>query len=444
MGVVGATWPDLSGIAVLETQERQMRLDSTIEELRLYDFHLDSTIPGRELVKALSENKLLPGVVLLDRGELVGMISRRRCLEHLSRPYGIELFSRRSIKTLYQFAKTDMLIFPANTLIVMAARRSLQRSPELLDEPIVVEIAPKTYRLLDVHQLLVAQARIHELATKTIQEQNRSQLIQTEKMASLGRMVAEVAHEMKNPVHCIGGNIGFLMNYCQDLMNLASEYEAELASKQDFVAAAREKIDFDFLQADLPKVLLAIQTAAERLHQIVGGMRNFSHMDEKARKPADLHACIDSTLLILEGQLKYGIAVIKNYGQLPEVNCYSGQLSQVFMNIIGNAIDALNEQKETLAETDPWQPRIEITTEVVAVAGKSYAAIRIADNGSGIHPEIQQRIFDSFFTTKPVGKGTGLGLAISYQIVTEKHQGQLNLKSTVGVGTEFEILLPCD
>lgn len=442
MVAVGEGFPGLSGKPELDVFARKLHLESTLEELKLYDYKLDLGQPGRELAKALAENPLIPGVIVTDEEQFAGMISRRRCLEHLSRPYGVELFARRSIKTLHRFAKTEVLIFPANTLIVMAARRSLQRSPELLDEPIVVEIEAEVYRLLDVHQLLVAQAKIHEVATQVIREQNRAQLIQTEKMASLGRMVAGVAHEMKNPVNCIGGNIGFLTNYFEDAMDLISCYEQEIGEDSEEIASLKEDIDYDFLKQDLAKIVRAIAVASERLTNIVGGMRNFSHMDEKARQPADLHECIDSTLLILENQLKHSIEVRQNYGMLPEVNCYSGQLSQVFMNILSNAIDALKEKEADLAENGSWHPKIEITTEVIETDLKTWVAIRIADNGPGMQPEIQQRIFDNFFTTKPVGKGTGLGLAISYQIVTEKHGGQLNLKSQFGQGTEFEIMLP--
>ena len=443
MVAVGERFPGLSGQPELDVLTRKLHLESTLEELKLYDYQLDLGQPGREMAKALAENPLIPGIIVTEEEQFAGMISRRRCLEHLSRPYGVELFARRSIKTLHRFAQTEVLIFPANTLIVMAARRSLQRSPELLDEPIVVETAPEVYRLLDVHQLLVAQAKIHELATQTIGEQNRAQLIQTEKMASLGRMVAGVAHEMKNPVNCIGGNIGFLTNYLEDAMELISSYEEEMGEDSEEISALKKDIDYDFLRKDLSKIVRAIAVASERLTHIVGGMRNFSHMDEKARQPANLHECIDSTLLILENQLKYSIEIEKKYAILPEVNCYSGQLSQVFMNILSNAIDALKEKAERTEKAD-WDAKITITTEVIETDFKTWVAVRIADNGPGIKPEIQQRIFDNFFTTKPVGKGTGLGLAISYQIITEKHGGQLNLKSQFGQGTEFEILLPVD
>jgi signal transduction histidine kinase len=209
----------------------------------------------------------------------------------------------------------------------------------------------------------------------------------------------------------------------------------------------------EYVREDLPKVVESIRVSAERLTQIVGSLQNFSHMDETTRKPADLHQCLDSTLLILRNRLKYSIEVVRNYGELLPVRCYSGQLSQVFMNLLSNAIDALMEKAESQPAGSTWKPRIEITTQVcspppgvTAGSDDSWVSVRIADNGPGIPPEIQQRIFEMFFTTKPVGKGTGLGLAISHQIVTEKHSGFLNLRSIAdsqpATGTEFEILLP--
>ncbi len=453
--------PDLSFESLTqllsEVGSLELRLESTIEELTLYDFQVECNCPGREAARAFTENPLLPGAILTEAGQFAGMISRRRFLEHLSRPYGLELFLQRPIKTLYRFAQAEVLIFPSHTLIVMAARRSLQRPSELLYEPIVVEVAPQVYRLLDVHQLMVAQSQIHELTARLLKEQTKAQMIQTEKMASLGRMVAGVAHEIKNPVNCIWGNMGFLSNYCRDMMDLLSAYEEEIGNSSSNINELKDSLELEFLQEDLPKVVESIKISADRLTKIVGGLQNFSHMDEGKRQPADIHECIDSTLLILHNRIKYGIEVVKSYGDLPLVECYSGQLSQVFMNLLSNAIDALTEKAEALAEksgsTSTWKPRIEIVTEFIEFPTPR-VSVRIADNGPGIPPEIQGRIFETFFTTKPVGKGTGLGLAISYEVVTQKHGGVLNLRSPLVAphrhvrngqadgGTEFEIILP--
>jgi two-component system NtrC family sensor kinase len=457
----------------------ELSLDSTLVELSLYAFNVEATDLGMQISQMLEANPLLPGVILTDRGEFSGMISRRRFLEFLSRPFGRELFLKRPVRALYRFSQTEILIFPSNTLIVDAARKSLLRSKELLYEPIVVQMSPQTYSLVDVHELLVAQSNIHELATKLLRQQTQSQLIQTEKLASLGQMVAGVAHEIRNPVTCINGNLGFLSNYSKDIMQLLSAYE-QIVGHSEQIDELKQNIEFDFLQEDWAEILKSMKVSSERLTELVTSLHTFSHMDETHLKEANLHECIDSTLLIMKNRLKYGFKVVKSYGDLPLVKCYSGQLLQVFMNIISNAMDALDEVKGAKG----FVATITIQTEVInsadgdcvsselmqnyvfsdrqnaklrssasqngdfspEAAGKNpnnaWIAIRIADNGPGIAPEIQRRIFETFFTTKPAGKGTGLGLAITHQIVTEKHKGKLNLHSTPGTGTEFEILLP--
>ncbi|OCQ92122.1 histidine kinase [Oscillatoriales cyanobacterium USR001] len=428
----------------------ELRLDSTIQELPLYDFEAEPTDLGMKVAQMFEANPFLPGVVLKDGNQFGGMISRRRFLEYISRPFGRELFLKRPLRSLYRFAQTDNLVFPSDTLIVDAARSSLQRSAQLLYEPIVVEFPSQTYRLLDVHELLVAQSQIHELATKLLRQQTQAQMIQTEKLASLGQIVAGVAHEIRNPVTAIVGNLGFLTNYSEDLMRLLSTYDREFGKDNPIIDELKQDIEFEFLQEDLPEILQSMKVGSERLNELVSSLRSFSHMDGTSRKEANIHECIDSTLLILKNRLKHSVKVVKNYGVLPPINCYSGQLSQVFMNLIGNSIDALEE----LPEGENYSRVIKIETELienyqedslnaeVKTQNNPWVAIRIADNGPGIPPEIQRRIFEMFFTTKPVGKGTGLGLAITHQIVTEKHNGKLNLHSTPGTGTEFEILLP--
>ena len=434
--------PALSVSPKVEMETHSLSLESTLKDLLLWNFQVETIQLGREVAQLLEANPLLPGIILTEQGEFIGMISRRRFLEQMSRPYGLDLFLRRPSGVLDRLANvsTQLLMFTGDKLIVEAARQSLQRSPEFLYEPLVVQLTSAEYRLLDVHQLLLAQSHIHELTTQLLREQTQAQLIQTEKMASLGQMVAGVAHEIRNPVNGLWGNLNFLSNYIRDLMNLVSAYDREFGNKSERISTVKEEIEFDFLIEDLPEILASMRVSAEQLNKLVGGLRNFSHMSEAKPKPADLHECIDSTLLILRNRIKQGIKVHKNYGNLPEIQCYSGQLSQVFMNLITNAIDAMMERKAT----EFWKPTLEIRTEVVEISGASWASICIADNGCGIPPAIQSKIFETFFTTKPVGKGTGLGLAISHQIVTQKHRGELKLQSQPGSGTEFEILLPME
>jgi len=440
---------------------QQLELESTLQEIQLYDFHLESTCLAKEAALIFETNAVLPGIIVMEHGELLGIISRRRFLECMSRPYGLEIFLKRPLKVLYSFVHTEPLIFAGDTLIVTAARCALQREPEFLYEPIVVQLLPKVYQILNMQDLLIAQSKIHELTIQLLQKQTQSKIMQTEKLASLGRMIAGVAHEILNPVNFIFGNLGPLSDYSQSLLEILSAYDAELPQPSRKISELKESLDLDFIRRDLPQVIESMTVGTDQLMKIIRSFRSFSHMDENRLQEVNIHDCMESTLLILNSRLKMGIKVIKNYGQLPPVNGYSGQLSQVFMNLLSNAIDALMDKAERqtvntefpsdgstiIKQADNWQPQIQISTEVrvtepTNLSNSRWVAVRISDNGSGIPPELQQRIFETFFTTKPVGKGTGLGLAISHQIVTEKHQGQLNLRSQLGVGTEFEILLP--
>lgn len=437
---------ELSVLHIPEICTWNLSLKSTLEDLPLYHCQIELTQQAKEVAQAFEKNPLLPGVILTLEGKFVGIISRRLFFEKVNRRYGLEMFFKRPIEVLYQFSRKDLLLLAGSKLIVEAAQESLYRSAELVYEPIVVEIADRTYRLLDVHQLMVAQSKIHQITNKLLQKETKSQLIQTEKMASLGRIVAEVAHEIRNPLNCIWGNLNFMLSYFENLMELISAYEQEFPEPSPTISQIKEEIEFELLKEELPATLEGMQFGGEQLLKIVNGLHNFSHMDETQPVKRDIHECVESTLLILKNRLKNGIEVVKNYGDLPLVNCYSGQLSQVFLNLLVNALDALTEYADDLEiETQcstSWQPKIEITTKVLQAEECKWVAICIADNGPGICPEIQQRIFETFFTTKPAGKGTGMGLAICNQIVIEKHRGKLNVRSHLGSGTEFEILLP--
>ncbi|MEP0869769.1 ATP-binding protein [Trichocoleus desertorum AS-A10] len=277
-------------------------------------------------------------------------------------------------------------------------------------------------------------------------QQAQSQLIQTEKMSSLGQLVAGVAHEINNPVNFIHGNLEYTHTYVQDLLELIHRYQRHSSSIPAEVQQYADAIDLDFLQIDLPKMLASMKVGTQRIRQIVLSLRNFSRLDESDMKRVNIHEGIDSTLLILQNRLKAkpehpGIAVVKEYGDLPLVECYTGQLNQVFMNILSNAIDALDSYNQTrsAANLQSHPSQIRIRTELVS---PDRVAIRIADNGPGMTHEVKQRLFDPFFTTKPVGQGTGLGLSISYQIVVQRHKGTLHCESQPQHGTEFWIEIP--
>lgn len=281
-----------------------------------------------------------------------------------------------------------------------------------------------------------------QAAMKRLQ-QTQAKLIQDEKMASLGQLVAGVAHEINNPINFIYGNLEPAQEYAHDLLHLVELYRQEYPHPAQNIQNAINNLDLDFLVADFPKLLRSLQTGAERIHAIVLSLRNFSRLDEAEMKSVDIHSGIDSTLLILGSKLKQ-IRIVKDYGSCPLVECLPGQLNQVFMNILANAADAVIEhahqfQQSTDDQPSTYQPEIAIQTQVT---DDNQVQIAIADNGPGIPAVIRDQLFDPFFTTKPVGKGTGLGLSISHQIVVEKHRGSIDCFSQVGQGTKFIIKIP--
>lgn len=290
-----------------------------------------------------------------------------------------------------------------------------------------------------------AETQTKELE-KAIAELKRTQakLLHSEKMSSLGQLVASVAHEINNPVSFIYGNLSHAEVYVQDLIHLLNLYQEHYPEPGEAIQIKIQEVDLEFLIEDLPKVLASMQIGSDRIRQIVMSLRNYSRTDDTEMKPVDLHESIESTLLILQNRLKAQpdhprIEVIKNYSELPLVECFVGQINQVFMNILSNAIDALEEGRRSEQTNNGFGPTIFIHTQMIQ---SDSIVVRIADNGPGIKTEVKQRIFEQFFTTKQMGKGTGLGLSISYQIIVENHKGTLRCESQLGQGTEFWIELP--
>lgn len=277
-------------------------------------------------------------------------------------------------------------------------------------------------------------------------QQIKDRLIQSEKMSSLGQLLAGIAHDINNPVNFISGNISHADEYTQDLLNLVQLYQQQYPDRTPEIQDEEEDIELDFLIEDLPKILSSMKVGVERIRQIVLSLRNFSRSDETDMKAIDIHEGIDITLMILNNRLKAKsdhpeIQVIKEYGDLPEVECYFGQINQVFMNLLANAIDAIEEYnyQRTPAEVQTNPCNIRIRTEKI---DRNRVRIGIIDNGPGMPPEVLDRAFEPFFTTKQNGKGTGLGLSISNSIIVDKHNGELNCISTPGKGAEFTIEIP--
>ncbi|MBE9226296.1 sensor histidine kinase [Phormidium sp. LEGE 05292] len=324
------------------------------------------------------------------------------------------------------------------------------KSEELMSrEDEIGRLTISFYNLLG--QVTVNEKRLRremEKSAKAYQalQEAQAKLIQTEKMSSLGQLVAGVAHEINNPINFIYGNLPHAADYTQELLRLIELYQQKYPNPEPEIQDLEEEMDLEFLITDLRKIQSSMSIGANRIREIVLSLRNFSRFDEAEMKDVNIHEGIDSTLLILQNRLKetpanLAINLVKEYGNLPLLECYAGQLNQVFMNILSNAVDALDKlrNKEETGNQN-FVPTITINTELST--DKSRAVIKIKDNGCGISDEHKSKLFDPFFTTKPVGKGTGLGLSICYQIIVDKHKGDLRCVSEVGKGTEFIIEIP--
>ncbi|HBE21160.1 MAG TPA: hybrid sensor histidine kinase/response regulator [Cyanobacteria bacterium UBA11149] len=291
----------------------------------------------------------------------------------------------------------------------------------------------------EVTEHLEAEMRLQQTINEL--QKTQTQLIQSEKMSALGELVSGVAHEINNPVNFIGGNIIHASEYTKNLLKLIKLYQEYYPNPVPEISEEIQEIELDYLRDDLPKLLHSMEVGVQRLQEIVLSLRIFSRTDDTQMKPVDIHQGIDSTLMILGHRLKANkdrqeISIIKNYGNLPLVECYIGRLNQVFMNILTNAIDGL---EQAINSQKIFTPFIIIKTEVI---DSNFVIISISDNGLGIPKDIQKKIFEPFFTTKSSGTGTGIGLAISQQIIAEKHHGSLECFSEVGEGSEFRIIIP--
>lgn len=320
----------------------------------------------------------------------------------------------------------------------------------------LIPLVPKALALPKPAELEETNRELEEALRKL--QQTQIQLIQTEKMSSLGQLVAGIAHEINNPINFIHGNLSHADQYVNQILNLLQLYQQSYPEPNEEIQTELEANELDFLRQDLFKVLASMRVGTERIRRLVLTLRNFSRLDESEMKPVNLHEGIESTLLILQNRIKPkpdqpGIHIEKVYGQIPLITCYPGQLNQVFINLISNAIDALEERMKneeasikneensqllTLHSQLP-PPTIRIQTEVV---DREWILVQISDNGPGMSEKVKQKMFNPFFTTKPIGKGTGLGLSISYQIVVDKHGGQFDCISTSAKGTTFQIKIP--
>ncbi len=429
--------------------DRDLNLASTLQQLPMYTFQVDISCNGWATIKYFEKYPLLPGVILLEQEKFIGIISRQKMLEFLIRPYGKELLLQEPLSVIYSYARTKVLILPNTTPILTAMQRSLRRSPELLAEPIVVQIDADCYKLLDVQELHTVSWQMRGIEAQLSYERSQAKMIQNDKMASLGRLLDGVVHEILDPVNFIWGNLTYLDNYTQNLLRLLAAYEQQLSDDIPEILDLKEEMEFDFLAEDLSKTLNSIHTGAERLKKLVISLQNFCHIDEINPRSTDIHACIDNIVLLINSRIRGEIEIVKYYSPLPPIYCFPGQLNQVFMNVFSYLVDSLlnNVPLCINSENFPYKPKIEVTTQVISLPATNpnapdsrWVSIRINDNGLGLSEELQQQVIQSFYAGKSTDKETSL--ATSYRIVTSRHCGKFNFRAQLEVGSEFEILLP--
>ncbi|MDC0834185.1 ATP-binding protein [Geitlerinema sp. CS-897] len=454
---------DLKTIAKLVLQEIQASmpltsgsiwlLDSALPHSREPDGATESLDEARHLHLLFQSGTILPwGNSLALDESILGDIVRQRRSEIVNdvvldprakagdRQLGsllcVPLVVRESITHCYRERTIGVLAVSHYPALTYSAEHLKLLTLFAVQTAIAIEKALLYNRSCDAADRAQQQAQQLQAALQELQ-QAQTHLVQSEKMSSLGQMVAGVAHEINNPVNFINGNLSHACDYIQDLLGLIVLYRQRYPNADEDIEDFLDEIDLDFLNHDLPKLLSSMQVGIDRIRAIVQSLRNFSRIDRDSTQPTDLHEGLDSTLLILNHRIKAKggrpeVKIERHYGDLPLVDCFAGQLNQVFVNIIANAIDAMEEAGIP-------QPTISLGTEF---RDDRWAVIQIADNGPGMDEDVAKQIYDPFFTTKALGKGTGLGLAISRQVVVDKHGGRLDCRSQPGKGTQFEIWLP--
>lgn len=445
--------------------QQSLGIHSTLSDLPLHAFSITADCAIQELVEHFTQFPDLPGVVISEVNHL-SVMSRQQfseCLLHMGRT---ACFQTGSLRLVLNQANRRPLTLADHTAILLGAQQALKRPLEQQSEPILVQ-HPDGPRLLDARALNVAHWQIRGIETQIRYERLQMQLLQSEKMASLGRLVDGVAHEILDPVSFIWGNLSYIAGYAQQQSELLMAYEAALPAPPPEVAQLRDEMEIEYLREDLPAAIASARSGAFRLRQLATSLQNFCHIDEVHPRPTDLNTLLDSTLRLLKSRLITAITLECCYGKLPPVSCFPGQLSQVFMNLLINAIDSLLSQthlQDLRDEAAPIAaakaPQITVTTCILSDQetraanpdDARWVSVIITDNGPGLSPETKAQVTDSFSIRSRSRKETGL--ALSYQIITARHGGKFWMRSfhaseetfssagQTPTGTEFEILLP--
>ncbi|HEY9851990.1 MAG TPA: AAA family ATPase [Leptolyngbyaceae cyanobacterium] len=427
--------PDLP-LSIINYVERSQQTivlnNSTVEGLFTNDPYILKAQPKSIFCWPLTHKGKFTGVLYLENNLSVGAFTSARLsvLKLLAAQASISLENAN----LYEELQTYSQQLEAKNQELDSKNEALQKSEAQLKE--------KNEAL---------EKYLHKL------QQTQAQLVQTEKISSLGQLVAGVAHEVNNPVSFINGNLHHASEYVQDLLNILNLYQHHFPNPPAEIQEEIETIELEYVKEDLPKMLSSMQVGTDRIREIMQSLRNFSRVDDGSAKSVNIHDGLESTLMILQHRLKAkgelkAIRVVKEYGNLRKVECYGGQLNQVFMNILANAIDAMEEERVVSEKEIRISTKLENRPLIIdeeeskysSIPNTQFVIIRIKDNGPGMTEEVRSKLFNPFFTTKPIGKGTGLGLSISYQIVVEKHGGKIECISAPGEGTEFVIMIPIE
>ena len=439
-------------------------MESSLEVLPRCTFTVTARCQVRSLLDRFIQFPDLPGVLIASTGgdslskrqsqRLLARHQLLECLLHTGQDIG-QADDDGSVQRLLYLANRHALLLPVETTILDAAKQALKRSLDQQNAPILVQQPDGSCQLLDPHLLNRAYWQIRGIETQFRYERLQMQLLQNEKMAALGRLVDGVAHEILDPVGFIWGNLSYIASYVQQQSELLAAYENAFPSPPQSVSQLAADIELDYLRSDLPSAIKSAQGGAYRLKQLATSLQNFCHIDEIHPRPADINTLLDSTLHLLKSRITTPITIERDYGKLPPIPCYAGQLSQVFMSLFTYSLDALlaQSQQPDSPLTNGQPPKIAIATCVCTESEQPdtrWVSITIRDNGLGLSPSSKAQILDSFSTKSRSRKETGL--ALSYQIVTARHSGRFWLHSSQtsdgespnspNSGTEFKILLP--